>query len=164
MMRVAQIYISPGHNFFGNHGKPADDHKVDIVEEVECVTGKGLRGDRFFDYKDDYKGQVTFFSREVYDSLCRHFDVWDKPAHVLRRNVLIEGVDLNDWIGEEFEIQGIRFAGTQEAAPCYWMNQAFAPGAEEFLKGQGGLRAHILSDGILHCDPVAEAVTAGGSV
>ena len=29
------------------------------------------------------------------------------------------------------------------------MNQAIAPGAEEFLQGNGGLRAQILSDGIM---------------
>jgi hypothetical protein len=29
------------------------------------------------------------------------------------------------------------------------MNSAITPGAEEFLSGRGGLRARILSDGIL---------------
>jgi hypothetical protein len=29
------------------------------------------------------------------------------------------------------------------------MNRAFAPGAEDFLQGNGGLRAKILSDGKL---------------
>jgi hypothetical protein len=29
------------------------------------------------------------------------------------------------------------------------MDRAIAPGAEEFLKGQGGLRARILTDGQL---------------
>jgi MOSC domain-containing protein YiiM len=67
----------------------------------------------------------------------------------LRRNIIIEGVDLNDWIGEEFELQGLRFAGTQECAPCYWMDRAYAPGAEAFLKGRGGLRAQILTGGTL---------------
>lgn len=159
MLRVVQIYVSPGHNYFGHHGKPAGDHVVESVDQVECVAGKGLRGDRFFDYKEDYKGQVTFFTKEVYDSMCQHFDVWDKPAAVLRRNVLIEGGDLNDLIGEEFEIQGVRFCGTQEAAPCYWMNQAFAIGAEDFLTGQGGLRAHILSNGILRREGSVDSVT-----
>jgi hypothetical protein len=32
------------------------------------------------------------------------------------------------------------------------MNQAFAEGAEEALKGYGGLRAKILSDGVLRKD------------
>jgi hypothetical protein len=30
------------------------------------------------------------------------------------------------------------------------MERAIAPGAHEFLKGRGGLRAKILSDGELH--------------
>jgi hypothetical protein len=30
------------------------------------------------------------------------------------------------------------------------MDQAIGPGAEEFLRGQGGLRARILTDGRLH--------------
>jgi MOSC domain-containing protein YiiM len=63
--------------------------------------------------------------------------------------VITRGVELNEFIDKEFEIQGVRFYGMQECAPCYWMDRAFAPGAEDFLKGRGGLRAKILSDGHL---------------
>jgi MOSC domain-containing protein YiiM len=63
--------------------------------------------------------------------------------------VITRGVDLNDLIGQEFDVQGVRFLGTEECRPCYWMDGAFAPGAQEFLKGRGGLRARILSDGSL---------------
>ena len=52
-------------------------------------------------------------------------------------------------IGREFEIQGVRFLGTGECSPCHWQNEAFAPGAEDALQGRGGLRAKILSDGML---------------
>ena len=31
------------------------------VPVVECVAGRGIRGDRYFDFKNDYKGQITFF-------------------------------------------------------------------------------------------------------
>jgi MOSC domain-containing protein YiiM len=70
-----------------------------------------------------------------------------KSPGVLRRNLIVSGVDLMDLIGKEFELQGIRFRGTAHCKPCYWMNTAFAPGAEKFLAGRGGLRARILSDG-----------------
>jgi MOSC domain-containing protein YiiM len=63
--------------------------------------------------------------------------------------VITRGVDLNDLIEQEFEAQGVRFLGIEECRPCYWMDRAFAPGAQEFLKGHGGLRAKILSDGSL---------------
>ena len=46
-------------------------------------------------------------------------------------------------------MQGVRFLGMEECRPCYWMDGAFAPGAQEFLKGRGGLRAKILATGQL---------------
>ena len=124
-------------------------------QEAQCIAGKGIVGDRFFDYKPDYKGQITFFAKEVYDDICLEFGLVDVPPSVFRRNVIVEGMDLNSLIGEHFEVQGIEFLGTQEATPCYWMNQAVAEGAEESLKGRGGLRAKILSSGTLR--PEADA-------
>ena len=119
------------------------------VPVIECVAGHGIRDDRYFDFKDDYKGQITFFSLDVFNELCAALDVHDCSPAVARRNVITRGVDLNEYIGKEFEIQGVRFYGTEESAPCYWMDRAFAPGAQVFLKGNGGLRAKILSDGKL---------------
>ena len=121
-IEIVHIYISPAHNFFGHHGKPPGNAPMQEVDEVECVAGKGLRGDRFFNYKEDYKGQVTFFSHEVYERLCDQFQLSEVPPSVFRRNVVTKGVDLNELIGEEFEIQGIKFLGTVESTPCYWMN------------------------------------------
>ncbi len=152
-MKIENLYISPDHNYFGHHGKPPGDAPVEKVEEVVCDAGRGLRGDRFYDYKPDYKGQITFFSREVYQDLCAKLDVHDKDPSVFRRNAVVSGVDLNGLIGKEFEVQGVRFLGCQEAAPCYWMNQAFHEEAEEALKGRGGLRAKILSSGVLRREP-----------
>jgi MOSC domain-containing protein YiiM len=151
-MKIRHIYISPEHIFVGHHGKPSGDTPMEEVAEVECVASKGLKGDRYFAFKKDYKGQVTFFSEEVYEGLCEQMQVMDKDPSVFRRNIIVRGVDLNSLIGTEFEVQGVRFIGTQEAAPCYWMNQAFGEGAEQKLKGNGGLRARILSDGILRRD------------
>ena len=84
--------------------------------------------------------------------MCAQFGVWEKAPSVFRRNVITRGADLRALIGIEFEVQGVRFLGTEESAPCYWMNQAFAEGAEQALGGEGGLRAKILSDGELRVD------------
>jgi len=119
------------------------------VPVIECDAGRGIRGDRYFDFKDDYKGQITFFSLEVFNELCGALQIRDSSPVVARRNVITRRVDLNQLIGKEFEIQGVRFHGMEECRPCYWMDQAIAPGAHEFLKGRGGLRAKILTDGRL---------------
>ncbi len=150
---VKDIYISEGHNFIGHHGKPQGAHPIKSVDRVECVKGRGLRGDRFFDHKEAYKGQVTFFSFDVFRELCTHVNAPEANPGDLRRNILVEGVDLNELVGRTFEIQGVTFEGTEECKPCYWMDTAVAPGSENFLKGRGGLRARILSDGWLHTDP-----------
>jgi MOSC domain-containing protein YiiM len=116
---------------------------------IECVTGHGIRGDRFFDYKEDYKGQITLFALEVFDELCAALKLSDCSPASLRRNIITREADLNALIERELELQGVRFHGVQECRPCYWMDRAIAPGAEKFLKGRGGLRARILTDGIL---------------
>jgi hypothetical protein len=159
-VEICHLYISPGHNFFGHHGREPDAYPVIEVSMIECVADHGIRGDRFFDYKKAYKGPITFFSSEVFDELRAAFEIDNleiigareqgcSPA-LVRRNVITRGVDLNELIGGDFEVQGVSFHGTEECRPCYWMDRAIAPGAEKFLRGRGGLRARILTDGKLH--------------
>jgi len=156
---IRQIFISPGHNYFGHAGRAPDDFPLQEVDRIECVASHGIRGDRFYDYKPDYKGQITFFSQEIFDDLCAAFPFVEKSPGVLRRNVIVSGTDLNTLIGQTFELQGIRFLGTAHCKPCYWLDQAFAPGTEAWLKGNGGLRAQILTHGSLTTG-VAELVQA----
>jgi MOSC domain-containing protein YiiM len=148
-MHVEHLFLSHGHNFYGHHNQPPGTHPTVAVEQVECVAGRGLRGDRYFDYKPDYKGQITFFSIEVLEALRRELRLPDAQPQHTRRNAFVRGTDLNALIGCEFEVQGVRFAGVEESKPCHWMNTALGPGAEEWLRGHGGLRCRILTDGVL---------------
>lgn len=148
-MQLLHLYLSPGHNFFGHHGQAPGNHSMLEVPAMHCVAGSGVRGDRFYNHKENYKGQITFFEDEVYQSLCREFGIWDKPASVFRRNILVRGCQLSALIGQEFQIQDIRFFGVEECKPCYWMDRAFCRGAEPALKGRGGLRARVLTGGVL---------------
>ncbi len=70
-------------------------------------------------------------------------------------------LDLNELIDQDFEVQGVRFHGMEECRPCYWMDQAIAPGAHEFLKDRGGLRAKILCDGQLRSNAQLPRMTSG---
>jgi len=155
-MQIRGLFISPGHNFFGHHGKPAGHHPAVPVGKLECVAGRGVQGDRFFDYAPDYKGQITFFSLEIFEALCRELNLPTSRPEAARRNVLVSGIELNTLVGVEFEVQGIRFFGSEECRPCYWMDGALGAGANAWLRGRGGLRARILTDGVLHCPPPAQ--------
>jgi MOSC domain-containing protein YiiM len=161
MIRVLRLLISPGHNFFEHYGRPAGRHPVVEVDRIECVAGRGIRGDRFFDYKPDYKGQITFFSAEIFRQLQRELGAVDADFSATRRNVLLEGADLDDFVGRQFEIQGVRFDGVEKCQPCYWMNNVIHPKAEAWLQDRGGLRARILTDGILRSTVEARCQRAG---
>lgn len=160
MMTIEHIFISAGHNFFGHHGKPPGAHAMEEVEAVECVAGQGLRGDRFFGYKADYRGQVTLFAAEVFEALGVELGLAEASPAALRRNVIVRGGDLNALVGVEFELQGVRLRGVEECRPCYWMDAALTAGAEAWLKGRGGLRCRILTDGWLRRDGAAGLQTA----
>jgi len=151
-VKIRHLYISPGHNFFGHHEQPPGEYPLIERAEIRCVAGRGIEDDRFFDFKHDYKGQITFFASEVFEDICRKLGVNGKSPGVTRRNVVTAGVDLNLLIGKEFEIQSVRFAGTAECSPCHWMDDAIAPGAEKLLHARGGLRARILTGGMLRVE------------
>lgn len=149
---IRHIFISGGHDFFGRFGEEPGLSPVTEVDSVECVAGRGIRGDRFFDYKPDFKGQITFFEWETYEALWRSFPMVLRDPGASRRNVVTVGMDLNALIGEEFEVGGVRFWGSEESSPCAWMDRVIAQGAREFLAGRGGLRARILKDGVLRTE------------
>ncbi len=148
---LLEIWISEGNDFRRRHEKGRLDHGIRSVSKAECVAGMGLRGDRYFGYKPDFKGQVTFFDADAVQAVRDHFAVPGLSSSVFRRNVIVRGIDLGAWVGKRFRFQGIDFEATEECKPCYWMDEAVAPGAEEFLKAnfRGGLRARILSGGML---------------
>ena len=148
---LVEIWISPGNDFRGHQGSERGHHGITRVTEIECVAGMGLRGDRYFGYKPDFKGQVTFFDAAAIDAVRQQFQQPDLSGGAFRRNLIVRGVDLSAWVGRRFRFQGVEFDGSEECRPCYWMDQAVAPGAEEFLKSnfRGGLRARILRTGTL---------------
>ncbi|MGC6425672.1 MAG: MOSC domain-containing protein [Akkermansiaceae bacterium] len=148
-LRLHHLFISEGHDFYGRHGKGRKEFPIIDHDEIELVAGRGIVGDRFFDYKEDYKGQITFFDFAVYVEVKAKFNLPDLHPSVFRRNVVSSGLDLPSLIGQTFQIGGLEFSGSEEAKPCYWMDQACAPGVEEFLKGKGGLRCRILRNGTL---------------
>lgn len=146
---IKHLFVSPGHDFRGRHGKERLVNELSDEDEIRCVAGSGIEGDRYFDFKEDFKGQITFFDWAVYEAVKEEFKLPELEPSVFRRNVLVSGVDLNELIGVRFQIGEAVFEGSEEAAPCYWMNEACAPGVEDFLKGRGGLRCRIRESGSL---------------
>lgn len=150
------IYISAGHDYYGRQGEGRLQHGITSVREVECVAGKGLRGDRYFDQRPDATGQVTFLEFGVVEEIRRAFHLPKLPASVFRRNLIVGGVTLADWKHRRFRFQDLEFEGAQECKPCVWMDRAIAPGVQKFMRShfRGGLRTKVVTGGTLRVNVV----------
>ena len=49
--------------------------KINEINEIEVLAGKGIVGDRHFRDSNDYKGQITLIEKENIDYSFK-FDVW----------------------------------------------------------------------------------------
>jgi MOSC domain-containing protein YiiM len=147
-MNIVRLYHSPEHIYKGHKGMPAGTVPMIQASMMKLVAGKGAEGDRYYKL-EGAKGQVTFFAEETWSRLCDELGVTDRDSDVFRRNIVVRGTDLNGLIGCDFEVQGVRFHGVEYCKPCFWMEQAFAPGTFDLLVAwkAGGLRASVLSDG-----------------
>ena len=91
------------------------------------MAGRGLRGDRFFDYQENYKGQIAFFAMEVFEALRRELNLRRKTRGRASQWIRARA-NLPSLIGKTFSVHGVRFQGVEEAKPCHWMNTALGPG------------------------------------
>ena len=148
-VRIEHIFTSPGHDFKGRHGQERLSNGSAEHECVFCEAGKGLQGDRYAEKESGHKGQVTFFNGEVLREVGAALGLEHVPPDAFRRNVILEGVDVNDFLGRRFSLGGVRFEGTEASHPCHWMDVALVPGTRDLLKGKGGVRARIVDSGIL---------------
>lgn len=145
---IHDLFTSPGHNYYGHHQKPPGEHEIEAHESIGLVAGRGIPGDRFYDYKEDYKGQLTFIDLKVVEDIRAYAGKPELPASAFRRNVVVSGIKLNDWIGKRFRIDGILLEGSEHCKPCYWMDRACGKeGTEAVMKDRGGLRCRIVESG-----------------
>ena len=121
------------------------------VSEAEARTNRGLVGDRYFEgcgtFSDwEPKGpgrELTLIESEVLVAL-------GLSAAEIRRNIVTEGVRLNDLVGKRFRIGDVLIEGIRLCPPCTHLDQVTGKQLLKSLADRGGLRANILSDGIIH--------------
>ncbi len=146
---------------------PSAKEQLYVVDEVEAIAGKGLRGDRYSEMKGAFQKlkiepsqEVTLIETEAIDAACAEHDL--NLTHLdTRRNLLTEGVALNDLVEKTFRVGDVTLRGIKLCPPCKYLERLTVAGVEKALWGRGGLRAQIVEGGTLRvgdliCQKMAE--------
>lgn len=125
------------------------------LEYVEALAGRGLAGDRYalgtgsYSKDEPLKKQVTFIATEGIESANNQLET-PFLAEETRRNIVTKNVDLNSLVGKHFKIGRVVFKGTELCPPCKRPSVlAKKEKFKEAFENQGGLRAEVISGGML---------------
>jgi len=134
------------------------------VKEIRAVPTKGLEGDRYFNqsgtfWKDAPDYEVTMIEIEAFEGMRRESGLDLDPSEG-RRNIVTRGVPLNHLVGKDFKVGDILLRGVRLCEPCkHLQNLASKKNILSALIHRGGLRAQILSEGVIHVGDAIEEVS-----
>lgn len=142
--KVEAIYITP------KRGEPTV-----LVEQAHVVPGMGIEGDRYFmrhgtSNADSKPGrEITLIEMEAIEAICNEDGVNITPDQT-RRNIVTRGVSLNALVGQGFTIGAIQLRGIRLCEPCNYLAGRTDPRILHSMAHRGGLRAEIISEGVIH--------------
>jgi len=133
--KVQAIYIAAKHGEL--------PHEVDVAV---AQAGRGIEGDRNFDDADPDSCNITLIEAERFENQAAEYGLDLDPA-LARRQVLVRGVDLGDFVGRRFQVGELECEGEERCEPCNHL--AKLVGTQVVLKGllHSGLRGRILKSG-----------------
>ena len=117
------------------------------VSSIQALSGKGLLNDRKFINNNNNKSQLTFIEIENINYVNKIL-VSKIPAINFRRNIITQGVNLNDLNGKEFFVGPVKVKAHDLCRPCKYLQQLLnQKNLMKELLLKGGLRCEILIDG-----------------
>jgi MOSC domain-containing protein YiiM len=127
--------------------RPRRREPLMAVTEAEAVADLGLRGDHRMTKTPGSGRQVTFISREFVAQIEQHLGKNGLDPAVLRRNIVVSGINLNALRRQQFWFGEALFEATQLCHPCARMEAELGPGGVVAMMGYGGLCAKVLQTG-----------------
>ncbi|OYT94120.1 MAG: sulfurase [Burkholderiales bacterium PBB3] len=134
--------------------RPASGSPQTEYKSVCIVAGKGIEGDRYYDKHDEPGQNITFVEAEEIEAFLTEQGL-PGDLSISGRNVITRGIRLNELVGQEFTLGGLRFRGVELCEPCLGLGEKLAtptlppPKVVKCLVHKAGLRADALSSGEL---------------
>lgn len=156
---LTQQFAQPGELFWIGL-RPARGLAMHSVSEVFADSRSCLHGDRY--QGNSGKRQVTLIQWEHLQALSS-FTGKPVSADMLRRNLVIKGINLLALKNQPFRIGEAIFLTTGFCHPCSKMEQVLGIGGYNAMRGHGGLTAQILSSGLIRVGDSLTVIAAEAS-
>lgn len=127
--------------------RPAEGAPIDVVDRVEAGKN-GLAGD-FFTGPADAPRQVTLIQQEHIEVVAAILGEDEVSPELLRRNIVVSGVNLQALKKREFQIGDAVLHATGDCPPCQLMEKNLGPGGYNAMVGHGGLTARVVKFGTI---------------
>jgi MOSC domain-containing protein YiiM len=114
---------------------------------AEVLANVGLQGDHHS--KNGGKRQVTLIQAEHIEAAASIMGVERIDPSLLRRNIVVRGINLIALKDHQFAIGDVIFETTGECHPCSRMEENLGHGGYNAMRGHGGITARILTGGAI---------------
>ena len=149
---IHSIYLAP------SAGAP-----MQAVNAIKVHAGSGIAGDRYAlgrgaysETKPNKVRHISLIALSGIETANDWLKAGDEPTFngsETRRNIVLAGItatELNEMVGEQFWIGDLQLLGTELCTPCERPAQLLnRPSFMDAFEGRGGIRAEVLSSGIL---------------
>jgi MOSC domain-containing protein YiiM len=127
------------------------ERRADMValDGVE-ITGAGLVGDR----ARAGRRAVTLVQAEHLDAIAGFLGLDDVPPDLLRRNIVVRGLNLAALKEREILIGAAVLRLSVICAPCSRMEETFGEGGYSAVRGHGGWCAEVVTPGAVRLGDV----------
>ena len=138
MSKIIEIGITKKNN---------QKSKIEKVNNVEVVAGKGIKGDRNYHDYNEARKQITLIESESIDYYNQKFNT-NFSYLDFRRNLITKNIQLNELVGKKLSIGQIDIQVHDLCRPCNYLQEILGKDniIKEFLR-RGGLRCEILISG-----------------
>ena len=154
-------FIKPGQVvWIGVRTKRKEKMKTLVTVEVDA---SGLKNDHYTSI--DGKRAVTFIQNEHLQAVGSFLRLKEVDPGLVRRNVVVQGINLNALKEKKFQIGTVIFEYTGECHPCSRMETHLGPGGYNAMRGHGGITARVIQPGQFKLGhevvPIMEEMDAG---
>ena len=115
-------------------------------DTLTLAPGQGVAGDHYASATQGAR-QVTVIPAEHLAAIASYLGQDSIPPELLRRNVVVRGINLAALKGRAFRLGGAVLESTGECHPCSKMERLLGPGGYNAVRGHGGITARVLQGG-----------------